>query len=564
MFDELEDNTSQARNWEYYRGILRRRCWWLVLPAFVVWGAVWGVSWFLPASYKSETLIIVEQQTVPEHYVVPNVTNDLQDRLQSMTQQILSRTRLMRIIDQFQLYGDLRSHLSLDEMVDKMRRDIKIQTVRAEGRQEGLAAFRISYSSSEPRVAQQVAGQLTSLFIDENLKTRAQQSENTTSFLESQLDEARKTLAEQEKRVKEFKSKNLGTLPDQLNSNLNIMNGLESRLQGELQAVNQAKQQGLYLQSLLDQYRSIRTGLKEGSNDPEVPPALDQELTRLKEQLADLQSHYTERHPDYRKVKQQIAQLEKMKQQMANDLAAAASQNNTAQNGAAQSNAAQNKNGNTGAPRDTGKSDVIDAHPTSFAEMREMSPMLQLEGQVQSNQMDIQNREKLVTRLEAQIQEYQTRLNEAPVREEQFADLTRDYNQSRANYDSLLSKRNQSELATSLEKRQQGEQFRIIDPPSFPAKPYKPDRMLFGFAGLLAGVFVSVAAVTSLELVDDRIYDESDFEKLVKAPVLTEIPPLPTALETIRQHRQIRLQWAGGVTMLLLIAGSFLYTYHHG
>jgi succinoglycan biosynthesis transport protein ExoP len=562
MFDELEDNPSQARSWEYYRGILRRRCWWLVLPAFVVWAAVWGVSWFLPAAYKSETLILVEQQTVPEHYVVPNVTNDLQDRLQSMTQQILSRTRLMRIIDQFQLYGDLRSRLSLDEMVDKMRRDIKIETVRAEGRQEGLAAFRISYSSSEPRVAQEVAGQLTSLFIDENLKTRAQQSENTTSFLESQMQEARQSLTEQEKRVKEFKSKYLGTLPDQLNSNVNILNGLQTRLQGELQAVNQAKQQGLYLQSLLDQYRSIRTGLKQGSTEPEAPPAI--ELARLKAQLVDLQAHYTPRHPDYRKLKLQIDQVEKMQQQLASD-PAQASQNSAPQNAAAQGPTAQaNKDGKPGVPADAGNTDVTEARPTSFAEMREMSPMLQLEGQVQSNQMDIQNREKLITRLEAQIQEYQERLNEAPVREQQLADLTRDYDQSRANYDSLLAKRNQSELATSLEKRQQGEQFRIIDPPSFPAKPYKPDRMLFGFAGLFAGVFVSLTVVLGAELVDGRIYDESDFEKLVNAPVLTEIPPLPTAVEIIRQRRQLRLQWAGGITMLLLMAASFLYTYHHG
>jgi succinoglycan biosynthesis transport protein ExoP len=562
MLDDLEDNTSEARGWEYYRGILRRRRWWLVLPAFIVWGAVWGVSWFLPASYKSETLIIVEQQSVPEHYVVPNVTNDLQDRLQSMTQQILSRTRLMRIIDQFQLYRDLRSHLSLDEMVDKMREDIKIETVRAAGHQEGLAAFRISYSSSEPRVAQQVAGQLTSLFIDENLKSRAQQSENTTSFLESQLEEARQSLTEQEKRVKEFKSKYLGTLPDQLNSNVNILNGLQTRLQGELQAVNQAKQQGLYLQSLLDQYRSIRTGLKEGSSNVEAPPGL--ELARLKAQLVDLQAHYMPRHPDYRKLKLQIAQVEKMQQQMAND-SASASQNNGAQNGAAQGSTAQdNKNGSPGGPSDSANTDMLDAHPTTFAEMREMSPMLQLEGQVRSNQVDIQNREKLITQLEAQVQQYQERLNEAPVREQQLADLTRDYDQSRANYDSLLAKRNQSELATSLEKRQQGEQFRIIDPPSFPAKPYKPDRMLFGLAGLLAGMFVSVTAVVSAELADGHIYDESDFEQLVKAPVLTEIPPLPTAAETIRQRRQMRLQWAGGITVLLLMAGSFLYTYHHG
>src|ERR1700726_4288640 len=190
MFDEIEEKPSQGQNFERYVDALRRRRWWLILPTFVIWAGVWGFSWFVPAYYKSETLILVEQQKVPAQYVVPNVTSDLQDRLQSMTQQILSRTRLMRIIDQFQLYGDLKSHLTLDEMVDKMRKDIKIDLVQAPGpagRMADLTAFKITYSSTDPRLAQQVTGQLTSLFIDENLKERAQQSESTTDFLGSQL-----------------------------------------------------------------------------------------------------------------------------------------------------------------------------------------------------------------------------------------------------------------------------------------------------------------------------------------------------------------------------------------
>jgi polysaccharide biosynthesis transport protein len=551
MFDEMEEKPSQGQNFERYWDALRRRRWWLILPTFVIWAGVWGFSWFVPAIYKSETLILVEQQKVPAQYVVPNVTSDLQDRLQSMTQQILSRTRLMRIIDQFQLYADLKSHLTLDEMVDKMRKDIRIDLVQAPGppgRMAELTAFRITYSSTDPRLAQQVTGQLTSLFIDENLKERAQQSESTTDFLGAQLEEARKSLSGQEQRVRDFKSKYIGALPDQLGSNLNILGGLQTRLQQEMQAVNQSQQQASYLQTLLEQYRSIRVGVNEGSNDPELPPALDSELMKLKTQLADVRSRYTERFPDYRRLKEQIAQLESMKQHMTEDLQAAA---------------AKSKENKDSAPSEKPK-DGTEAHPTSFAEMKEMSPMLQLQGQVKQNQMELENRQKIVSQLETQIQEYQNRLNETPVREQQLADLTRDYDQSLANYNSLLSKRNQSELATSLEKRQQGEQFRIIDPPGFPLKPYKPDRMLFALGGLLAGIFFGVIGTAAMELIDGRVFHESDFKELVNAPVLTEIPPLPSALETVRQHRRLRLEWMAATAMLMVMASGFALTLYRG
>jgi uncharacterized protein involved in exopolysaccharide biosynthesis len=361
MLDELEAKSLQAQSWDHYIGICRRRRWWVILPVFVVWGAVWAVGWFLPVAYKSETIILVEKQQVPQQYVVSNVVSDLQGRLQTMTQQILSRSRLARIIDEFQLYRNGKSRPNLDEMVDKMRKDIMIEPVLTPGRREmqEMNSFKISYSSSDPRLAQQVTGRLTSLFIDENLKTREQQSENTTSFLEAQLAEAGKALNEQEQRIRDFKSKYLGALPDQLGSNMNILNGLQTRLQSEMQALGQAKQQGPYLQTLLGQYRSIREAQKQGSTDTDVPPALDQELTRLKTQLADLHSHYTERHPDYRKLKEQIAEVEKMKLQMASDLQATTAQS----------------------PADSKikkKEEETEAPPTSIAAMKKVTPMVKV------------------------------------------------------------------------------------------------------------------------------------------------------------------------------------------
>lgn len=545
MFDEIEDKPVHPKALSYYWDLLRRRRWGLILPVFVVATAAWAVSWFVPAYYRSETLILVEQQKVPEQYVVSNVASDIQDRLQSMTQQILSRTRLLHIIDELHLYADQRSRLSPDEIVDKMRQDITIDLVQAPGHREDLTAFKISYSSRDARLSQQVTNHLTSLFIDENLKDRQQQSESTTNFLENQLSDARKGLAEQEQRVREFKSRYLGELPGQMQSSVQILSGLQSRLQSELEALNQSKQQNLYLESLATQYRSMREGMPQGAKSKDLPPALDQELARLKTQLADVQARYTERHPDYRKLKQQIAKIEKMKEQLQADP-------------------------NTSIPNGTNNSNTDPAtkdsalHPTDLAELREMSPMLELESQLKANKLEIANRQKQIDSLSSEIQRYQDRINQTPAREQQLADLNRDYEQSRANYDSLLAKRNQSELATNLEKRQQGEQFRIIDPPSLPTKPYQPNRLLFSIFGLLGGAFLAAAGAAVSEIVDDRIRDEKELEEFVSAQILAEIPPVPTPMENLRSSRLVRLEWLGASVMVVVVTAEFMVTYYHG
>jgi uncharacterized protein involved in exopolysaccharide biosynthesis len=195
-----------------YWAVLKRRRWWLILPLVVGWGLVLAASWFIPEQYKSQTVILVEQQKVPANYVQPNVTMDLQGRLQSMSEQILSRTRLLGIINKLNLYSNERGHTDPDSMVDRMRKDINIELVTT-ARGAELTAFKISYTGPSPMVVQQVTGELTSLFIDENLKTRTQASEDTTAFLENQLSEARRDLDEQERRLREFKSKYLGELP---------------------------------------------------------------------------------------------------------------------------------------------------------------------------------------------------------------------------------------------------------------------------------------------------------------------------------------------------------------
>src|SRR5580704_12505352 len=323
MVDDLEEKSSEGFDLQHWLGVVGRRHMQFLIPLLLGWAIVWGASWVLPPRYQSSTLILVEQPTMPKDYVTPNVNDDLQDRLRSITQQILSRTRLLHIIDQQNLYADSNGRLTPDDKVERMRKDIgEIELVRdAEGR---VSSFYVSYSSHDPHLAQQVTSELTNLFISENLEVRQHQSEDTTNFLEGQLETARKTLSDQEEKIRNFKGQHVGELPAQVGSNLQILAGMQAQLQTEEDALNTAKQQRVYLETLVNQYRSLQGSPKTAGGTTAGLPALDEELDKLRAQLADLSSHYTDRHPDVRKLKEQIAKTEKMRDKIAADLKAKA------------------------------------------------------------------------------------------------------------------------------------------------------------------------------------------------------------------------------------------------
>lgn len=527
----------RIRTLQDYLAIARRRQWWLILPLFMTWALVMLGAWFIPPKYRSETVIIVEQQRIPEQYVVPNVASDLQQRLQSMTQQILSRTRLLGIIEALHLYGKPQKQSDPDLLVEAMRKDIKIDLVQAPGRPWELSAFRISYSAGNPSLAQRVTRELSSLFIEENLRNRQQLSEDTTEFLDNQLTEARKNLAAQEERLRDFKTKYLGELPEQLQTNVQILSGLQSRLQAATEALDHANQQKLYLESLLNQYKTMRSQLSVRRDNSTLNPlSIDDELDKLRAELADLSSRDTAQHPDVIRVKRQIADAERVKQEIESQGKA-----NTPDEGLG-----------------------VAGKPKSLSDLQAISPMLQIDGQIKSNQLEIANRKQEMRRLEAEIEAYQARLNLTPVREQQLAAITRDHEQSRTNYESLLNKKMQSQMATNLEKRQQGEQFRIIDPPNFPQKPYFPDRFKFSLLGLMAGLALALGLTAAVELNDNRIHSEEDLLNVTPVPILVSIPELQTPGQQEKQLWHHRLEAATALLLMALIPAITLATYYKG
>jgi polysaccharide biosynthesis transport protein len=532
----LEQDYGKPRSLEAYWAIAWRRRWWLILPLFLAWGLVVVAGRFISPRYRSETVIIVAQQA-SEQFVLPNVGSDLQARLQSITQQILSRTKLLEIVSRFRLYAQDQKPIDSDAVVQRMRHDIRIDLIQAPGRPGDLSAFKVSYSAPTAALAQQVTNELTSLFIGENLRDRREASENTTQFLEQQLEAARLDLNRQDERLREYKARHLGELPEQLQNNVQILSGLQMRLQANTDALEEANQQKLYLESLLAQYQGAHAQFKNPGDGTEMSAvSVDDQLTRLNAQLADLSVRYKPNHPDVRQVKDKIAALERLKNQA---------------------------DGKTPASKTGASGDGLQA-ARSPSELRELTPALQIENQLSANKKKIARLEQGGQKLDRQIDEYQNRLNVVPLREQELAEMNRDHEQSRAGYESLVNKKTQSEMATNLEKQRQGELFSVIDPPNLPQRPYWPDRFKLSLLGLISGTFLALGITILAEMLDLRIHREEDLRDLISVPVLAGIPMLQTPVEQRQQQVWRRVEVAAATVSMALIPAITLLTYYRG
>lgn len=547
MLDEAEKQVSF--NPEKLWDMVRRNRRWLMLPLFLCWFAIWAMSWLLPSTYQSDALIVVEQQKVPEHYVVSNVTERLQERLQTMTQQILSRTRLQSTIERFHLYSSrrgLRRFLQSEDPVEQMRKDIKIEAAQtpvgslggAVPERPELTAFRISYSAETPQLAEQVNIELTSLFINESLRSQQQLSESTTSFLGNQLKEASDKLEEQEKLMRAFKAKHLGDLPSQLQTNVGILSGLQSQLQNIQHSVDAAKQQRLYLDSQWHQLKLAQGtigGVDAGSASLET---LQKQLSDSRNRLADARSRYTENHPDIVALKRNIAETEKLIKELEE---------------------------NTGTEQTSdSESAAADKRLEGSAVHVVSSPLSQLQSQLKMNDLEIRNYQRQEKTIQNQIAAYQVRLNLTPATEQELEAISRGYEESKANYNSLLQKQNQSQLATNLQEHQQGEQFRILDPPSLPDKPKSPNHLMLSLVGMGLGALLGIGLVAFRELTNPRVRQAEDLQETIPARLLVRIPHLATPREDFFRARSLHLEMAAVLVMAILILAGNLYSFYKG
>ncbi len=529
-----EEQESEEFDVRRYVNLVRRRHMLFLMSLLIGWALVWGSAWVLPARYKSTTLIQVEEPTMPKNYVAPNISEDLQDRLQSITQQILSRTRLLSIINQLHLYEGGHGQATPDEQVDQMRKDIDVKLVQGKNNEE-IIGFTISYSAHDPRIAQQVTGQLTNLFINDNLMVQQQESENTTKFMQDQLENAKNALAAQETRVRQFETQHEGEMPSQEAANLQILGGLQAQLQSEEDNLNSAQQHGIYLQSLIGQYKTLGSITSTANGSPSDLSAIDKELEELRSRLVELSAQYTDSYPDIRALKTQIAKTEKLRDNLI--------VNFKKKDAHAAPSAGSAATGETG--------------------IAWQDALAQLQSQLQENRAEVADRSHAVADLKARVNEYQARLNAEPASEQQLAALTLGYDQSKTTYDDLLKKENESEMATSMELMQQGERFTMLDPPSLPLKPYFPNRLKLCEIGLGVGLVLGIVVVGSFELLDDRLHSEMGIRALLPVSVISEIPVIVIPSDARRNEIRTALGWAMAAFVIVTIAAGAAFSYFH-
>ena len=468
-----------------YLAMLRRRLWVILIPALIAPAIGFGVSYFFPPRYTSQATVLVEGQKVD--YVRPLSGEDLMQRISSLQQQVLSRNRLQPTVESL---GLVKSGATPDDAMDELRKNVALNLVFAQGAsakrkvgQSDVLGFQVGYTAPNPRLAQQVCNQLTSMLLEENLKAREQLAQGTTDFLSRQLEESKRNLDEQDAKMAAFKREHLGQLPGDAENNFKILMGLNSQLDANTQTINRAQQDKAFVESNL---AAQLADWKASSQSSSSPQAIEQQLAQAQATLLQLQGRYTDDYPDVVKVKNLIADLKKR---------------------LAESNSAK--------PDEQIADKGSSIEPPAIRQMRV---------QIHQYEQTIAQATAEQKRLQESIKTYEGRVSLSPAIEEQYKQLTRDYDTAQKFYSDLLSKKSESAMTTDMERQQQGEQFRLLNPASFPSAPSFPNRLLFAAGGLGAGAALGLAFALWLELKDKALRNELDVEAVMELPILVSVP----------------------------------------
>jgi uncharacterized protein involved in exopolysaccharide biosynthesis len=474
-----------------YLAMLRRRLKLILIPTLLAPLVGFALSYAFSPKYTSSSTVLVQEQKVPEGYVKPAITQDLSSRVGSLEQRALGADQLRPLIDHLQL---AKGNRGVEDVIEEIRSNINIApvattTLPTPGKRNQLAAdlpgFSVSYTASSPRQAQEICAGLTEIMLSLNFKDRAQSAQSTTDFLSRQVEEAKRALDAQDAQLAAFKARYVGQLPDEADSNLKLLMGMNSQLDANTQTLSRAQQDKAYTESLLSQQLAAWKSSQTTTN----PTNLEQQLTALQSQLITLQGRYTDDYPDVVKTKNDIAALQKKLKEV----------NSAAANAPAT------------APSDT-------------ENLSEPPEIKQLRMQIHQYQQVITQATRDQQRLQQQIKLYQGRVALSPEVEEQYRKLTRDYDNAQRFFDDISKQEKQSETQTAMEREQQGEQMQLQIPADLPDAPTFPSRLMFAGGGLGAGLVLGLGLAMWLELREQLVRTEGDVTVGLELPVLTQVP----------------------------------------
>ena len=505
-----------------YLALMIRRKWWILIPFPLLSLAIGVITYQLPDVYVSETLILVEPREIPSDFVRDLITVDTAQRVRSVQQTLLSRTNLLRVVTEVE--SQLVNLQGLDDAqkVNKMKDRIELEIET----RPGMTSFlRIRYQDQNPELAQKITSWLASLLIETDNRIREEQVFGTAEFLQSEFDKVSQELEQVDQALTRVKYDYLHELPNQLETNLRTLDQLHLQLQANTEAVDRSHEIRLDLEQRISQ------------TDPEIVRQIDAVLEQLSPQVREyrekerryksLTNKYTEKHPDIQRVR---AELEQLKSEIPPE-------------------------------------DLIESKESDDLEEQKISrvnPIYQsLTDQLSEIKRQIQSRERERERIQAAIETYTLRVQNTPKREQEMASVVRSHNELSQQSQNLKGKLVETRLAESLESKQKGTHFVILDPANYPTTPSKPDRSMILLIGLAFSLSFGGVMAFAVDLFDQKLWTHTEVEKLLGAPVLVEVAEIISEKDLQNRKRKRRIHLTLSILAVALFCSALYYTYVH-
>ena len=487
-------------------GIIMKRRWCIIVPFCLSMIVGICLAFTLPKIYSAQTLILVQPQRVPESYVQSVVSTDIDSRINTISQQILSYSNLEKIIKDFSLYTEPGSEdMFMEDKIENLRESISVDLMRRDRRSDA-DAFSISFKGKYPEKVMKITNALTSYIINENIRVRETQAVGTSDFLDGELNSTRKELVMQEKKLKEYREKYMGGLPEQLESNLRMLDRLQLQLSAEQVSLRDAKNRQAMLKNQISGEQRTQDQGARITADGQIVFDSGESLSpnQARARLAYLETRYTEKHPDVIRLKEIISDFEKKYEKDAQ-----------------------------------GSSEELQYVPAN------------VRMQIQEIKAEIRAHNADISQLTKQIQVYQKRVESTPKREQEYLSTKRDYDNIKATYDSLLNRKLEAKISVNMEKKQKGEQFRILDPARVPEKPISPDMPKLFLVVLAAGFGIGGGLIFLLEYLNTSFRNPEDVESYLGFSVIATVP-------LIYDQKDKKMQKLSQIFSIFSIMFSFL------
>ena len=572
----MQTSVSEAVSPEQIKSIVRRQKKLFFLVFFLVLSVAVGVALLLPPIYRAQSTILIEEQQIPQEFVQSTITSYVEERLQVITQQIMSRPRLQEIVERFNLYPEMQKNHTREEIIERLRKNISLETISADviDRRTGrpstaTIAFNLSYQGGNPDTVVKVTNRLTSLYLAENLRQREEQVSNITTFLKQERNSLGQQISKLEEDISRFKQKHGRELPEFNVVNLQAVNRLTRDLEQNRMQLRSLKERKLYLEgqlATLDPYREPGSRLRSDEGRLLLPPK--DKLKALRRQLLSLKARYSPKHPDVKKTEREIAEILTLHPELTDssrdELVEKQEQLKKLEN------EKRDMVGRLGEKHPDRirlekelrilrreiaalqkKSVAYDSENSSLTDEQPTNPTyVNLQVQLKSTELEIASTKAECQQLKKRLSDYQERIENAPLVERDYKRMLREQEQAQQRYVDISHKLTEARVAQQMEESQKGERFKIIDPATRPEKPFKPNRIAIVLIGFVLALGMATGICALRENLDSSVKTSSELVRLTGVPVLSMTPLMESPSERRRRHRHY-------VVLLLLSIVAF-------